>query len=387
MTGAVRAGDITACGGCGSAALTPLFDMGRQPLAEGFRASARYPLALVRCAGCTLVQLNYIVDQCEVFPPGHRYATGNSRMLRDHYQALAAGLGRGLAPGALVADIGANDGTLIGSWPAHLRRVAVEPTDQVRKCSPGVMTYQAFFTAGLARTIREAHGPARVITACNVLAHVPDPHDFLEGVAALLGNDGEFVTENHDLASITEGLQIDTVYHEHLRYYSVASLSILLERHGLRVTSSEQVPVHGGSFRVRARRQQAGWQARAERAAAALRGMLWKIVVAEKKAVYGIGATTRATPLLHYAGIKDLITCVCEVPGSEKIGQLMPGTQVPVVSEERLVDDQPPYAILLAWHIAGDIVPKLRAAGYKGCFIVPLPEPRVLDDAQPGGHQ
>jgi len=373
-------GDVTACGGCGAADLKPFFDMGRQPLAEGSGASARYPLALVQCANCMLVQLSYIADPREVFPPDHPYTTGNSRVLREHYANLTGMLALDLFLDDLVVDIGANDGTLLGSYPGRgLRKVAVEPTGQVRKCPPDIARYQEFFTSGLAGAIRQDHGQARVITACNVLAHVPDVHDFLDGVASLLANDGEFVTENHDLASITEGLQVDTIYHEHLRYYSVATLASLLERHGLRVTSSQETPMHGGSFRVRARKQRGGFQHRAEGAAAALRGMLWKITVQDRKKVYGIGATTRATPLIHYAGIQKHIECVCEVPGSEKIGHLMPGTQIPVVDERRLLEDQPAYALMLSWHIAGDIMPKLRAAGYKGKFIIPLPSTRITD--------
>jgi len=371
--------EVTSCGGCGSRNLRPFFDMGRQPLAESSGASARYPLALVRCGDCTLVQLSYVVGQREVFPSDHPYTTGNSRVLRDHYADLARQLASSLVLDDLVVDIGANDGTLLGGYPGPPRRIAVEPTNQILKCDPDIIRYQEFFSSELALKIRESHGPAKVITACNVLAHVPHVHDFLDGVVALLDDDGEFVTENHDLASITEGLQIDTIYHEHVRYYSVASLAELLERHGLRVTSSQETPMHGGSFRMRARLQRAGWQSRADGAATALRGLLWKLTVQEKQKVYGIGATTRATPLIHYAGIATFITCVCEVPGSEKIGQRMPGTQIPVVDEKTLIRDQPAYALMLSWHIADDIMPKLRAAGYRGKFIVPLPAPKVTD--------
>jgi hypothetical protein len=95
--------------------------------------------------------------------------------------------------------------------------------------------------------------------------------------------------------------------------------------------------------------------------------------------VYGIGATTRATPLIHFAGIGEFITCVCEVPSSEKIGQNMPGTLIPVVDEAKLLEDQPPHALLLSWHIADTVIPKLRSAGYRGKIIIPLPEPRIID--------
>jgi hypothetical protein len=377
-------GSLDTCAGCGSTDLIELFDMGRQPLAEGGSAY-RYPLCLVTCLHCDLVQLNYMVDQDEVFRPAHPYATGNSRALREHYAHLATELARPLQAGDVIVDIGANDGTLLSMYPRGskpgLVKIAVEPTLQILKPEGNVSEfeiYQEFFTAALARRIREAHGPARVVTACNVLAHVPDVHDFLDGVTALLGGNGEFVTENHELASITDGLQIDTIYHEHLRYYTVGTLGHLLEQHGLHVISAQQTAMHGGSFRLRARKYQSHFQQRARVAATALRGMLWQLN-SRRQLIYGIGAATRATPLIHYAGIAEFIACVCEVPGSDKIGQFIPGTQIPVVSESRLFDDSPPYALIFAWHLADDIMAKLRGAGYPGKFIIPLPEPRIVD--------
>jgi hypothetical protein len=363
--------------------------MGMQPLAEG-KSGHSYPLCLVECENCGLVQLSYVVDPAEVFQPDHPYSTGNSAMLRKHYADLASRLAVPLLTGDVVVDIGANDGTFLRSFSGRtgnpdLKLIAVEPTDQIRKPATygnqaPLEIYQDFFTWTLAHEIHAKHGPAKIITACNVLAHVPDVHGFLDGVAELLADDGVFVTENHDLASITDGLQIDTVYHEHLRYYSVASLSLLLERHGLHVVSSEQVPTHGGSFRVTARKQKSDFPLRAKAAATALRGLLWKISFEQRQQVYGIGAATRATPLIHYAGIGAFLACVCEVAGSGKIGTNIPGTLIPVVDEAALVTDQPPYALLLSWHMKDIIVPKLRTAGYTGKFIVPLPEPKVLDD-------
>jgi hypothetical protein len=377
----VSSGPVTACGSCGSGNLAGLLDMGFQPLAED-PCAGRYPLNLVRCQDCSLIQLSYIVNQRELFKPGHPYATGNSAALRTHYQDLARELTSPLYVDDLVVDIGANDGTLLHCYPpgrGNLRRVAVEPTDQVRKCSPDVHCYQEFFTAATAARIDKAHGQAKVITACNVLAHVPDPHNFLRGVHGLLADDGLFVTENHDVESVLGGNQLDTIYHEHLRYYSVASLSALLDRHGLRVERVIPVPVHGGSFRTYARKKATGFPRRAKAAATALRALLYDITENRREEVWGISASTRATPLVHYAGIAEMIAYIAELPESDKVGTSLPGTQIPVVAEQALIEDQPQYALLLNWHMAGVIVPKLRAMGYKGKFIVPLPEPRVLD--------
>jgi hypothetical protein len=371
-------GEVTACGICGSPDLIPLLDMGIQPLPESFGSSGRYPLRLVRCLICSLVQLDFIPDQKLVFKRNHPYSTGNSAALREHYRSLAQGVAEGLPLEDVIVDIGANDGTLLSCYPSGQAKVAVEPTDQGKKIPGDAAWYREFFTRDLAVRIREKSGPAKVVTACNVLAHVPDPHDFMAGVRVLLDDDGTFITENHDLASVTDGLQIDTVYHEHLRYYSPATLSFLLERHGFHVTSVQPTDMHGGSFRTTARMYKPDFPHRARVAATALRAMLWQMAN-RHQAVYGIGATTRATPLIHYAGIADFISLVCEVHGSDKIGHCLPGTQVKVVDESRLYEDQPPYALLFAWHIADRIIPKLRAAGYKGKFIVPLPEPKVLD--------
>ena len=306
---------------------------------------------------------------------------GTPRRSVAHCRELAASLTESLSlgQGDLVVDIGANDGTLLRQFGDEFRRVAVEPTRQVWKAPGDVTVYQEFFTAALAEKILADHGPAKLVTACNVLAHVPGPHDFAEGVRTLLAGDGVFVTENHDLRSITTGLQVDTVYHEHLRYYSLASLSRLLSAHGLEITSAVPVRAYGGSLRVQARLEGRALPERADAAMARLHGMLSGLHD-DGNVIYGIGAATRAVPLIHYARIAGYLACVCEVAGSEKIGTTMPGTSITVVDEVRLIEDQPGYALLFPWQYADSLIPKLRQAGYRGRFIIPLPEPRITDE-------
>jgi hypothetical protein len=375
--------EVGACGICGSIDLVTLLDMGNQPLAERFDDNRVYPLVLLQCKECQLVQLSHIVDQQVMFPENHPYTTGTNASMRKHFRELAMELVEEVVqPGDRVVDIGANDGTFLsalsgGKW---LKLIAVEPTGQARKCRElGFATYQDFFTAGLARKIARTWGKAKAVTACNVLAHVPSPHDFVAGVAELLADDGEFITESHDFASISDGLQIDTIYHEHLRYYTVASLSRLLAMHGLEVTRSEKIHTYGGSFRVRARKARGGLQDRARAAASDLRRLLF-ILDQDGNSIYGISAATRATPLIHFARIAPFIDRVCEHPHSEKIGSLMPGTQIPVVDEAMLVQDQPDYAVLFSYHLADVIIPKLRQLGYKGKIIIPLPEPVIIGE-------
>lgn len=374
------AGKVTHCGVCGSWNLVPLLDLGEQPLAERYGSSERFPLALLECRACTLVQLSYIVDQRELFPPGHPYASGNTGALRKHFAGLAHELSGLLSPGDLVVDIGANDGTLLAEFSGAFNRLGVEPTDQAKKCAGrGILVWQNYFSADVGKGVRELHGPAKLVTACNVLAHVPDPHGFMTGITHLLADDGVLVTETHDVAAVLDDLQIDTVYHEHLRFYSITSLSRLLGMHGLVVTGVQRIPTHGGSFRVFARRPRRDLQARADGVLDSLRQLLSGLDQTGHL-IYGIGATTRATPLIHAAGIAPFLACVCEVAGSEKIGLEIPGTTVSIVDEAELIAGQPPYALLLAWHLEDTLVPALRAKGYEGRFIVPLPEPVVLDD-------
>lgn len=361
--------------------------MGVQPMAERDDGKV-YPLRLVECGSCTLVQLDYIVDQRELFPPEHPYATGNTPALLNHFVDLAMSLVQRTRPGDLVVDIGANDGTFLNAVRniaridnGGVRTVAVEPTNQAFKArDAGHDVYQEFFSARVARKIVEKQGTARFVVASNVLAHVPYVHDFLEGVHFLLDPErGIFVTENHDLTSVMDGMQVDTVYHEHLRYYTITSLSRLLALHDLSVYQTEPVPVHGGSFRTFAVRRQGGFADRARATAERLHRLVEQCVVDSGRRVWGIGASTRATPLIHFARIAPFIDNVAEVPGSAKIGMRMPGTEIMVVDEKEMLADQPPYAVLFSWHWASSIMPKLREAGYAGSFIIPLPEPRVID--------
>ncbi len=347
-----------------------------QPIAEHYGSGPAYPLRLVRCRSCTLVQLDYIVPAPDLFPAEHPYAAGNSAERRRHASELAS-LIRTRADDTIV-DIGANDGTSLAAFEGRCRLIAVEPTDQARKIQPPVIVYQKFFSFGVASRIRETYGPVQIVTAYNVLAHVPDPHDFMTGVAILLSDGGTFITENHDLSAVTNGMQIDTVYHEHLRYYDMVTLGRLLSDHGFAVLDSARIPAHGGSFRVRAAKPDSDLQRRADLVKERLVALL-SMLTDGGCAVYGVGAATRATPLMCFTGADRFLTCVCEPAGSEKIGRMMPGTQIPIVDEKKLIEDQPPYALLFAWHIAEDVINSLCADGYKGKFIIPLPQPRIVN--------
>ena len=228
-------------------------------------------------------------------------------------------------------------------------------------------------------------------------------HAIVEGILDLLAPDGVFISESHYLIGLLDKLQYDTIYHEHLRYYSLASLAHLLAMHGLDVFHARPIPTHGGSIRVYAARQ--GTRAIEPSVAAMLdaepRGdamrarlkafcdavMLSKLRlhalirdVKEKGGrIVGISAPSRASTLVNYVGLDEaIIDYVCEIAGSLKIGMYMPGTLIPIVDESRLFADQPDCAIIFSWHIAEELAPKLRQKGYRGKLVTPLPVPREL---------
>ena len=330
-----------------------------------------------------------------------------TRILRDNFAELYAESSKmlGLGKDDLVVDIGSNDGTLISNFQKGGHRIlGIEPTDVANIANQrGIDTIQRYFSTAVAREVVEKHGAAKVVTAANCFAHIEDVHAIVDGIMAMLAPDGVFISESHYLIGLLDTLQYDTVYHEHLRYYSVGSLSHLLAMHGLEVFHARKIPTHGGSIRVYAARK--GTRAvqpsvkemlDAEPHGDAMRKrlgafrhdvMLTKLrlhsMIREIKEqggrICGISAPSRASTLINYVGLDlSIIDYVCEIKGSLKIGKCMPGTLIPVVEESRMFEDQPDCAIIFSWHIAAELAPKLRAKGYRGKLITPLPEPRFL---------
>lgn len=363
------------CGVCERGNLDLVLDLGTCPPTchmhpVGRRqAETHYPLQLLRCADCGLVQLSVAVDPSEVFPPDYPYSSGNSKALHANFEKLARRVPH--EPDDLVVDIGANDGTLLSKFDC--RTVGVEPTGQAQKIDGPA--YEAFFTEALAREIRNEHGPAKIVTACNVLAHVDGLSDVMRGIATLLADDGVLVAENHDLQSVVDG-QWDTVYHEHLRFFDPASIAAMLGRHGFGVRSWEPAPTHGGSFRVFAGRGRETQLPAREYDFDALRrkAIEDRTAIRRLPPLVGIGATARATTIINYCGLDVLdVGCVYEVSGSDKIGRYIPGTRIPIIDEAEI--GQQRDSVLFSWHLADVIVPKLRERGYQGRVHLPLGTP------------
>lgn len=405
---------VECCQVCGSEKLDDVLSLGYMPpvnqmvpIGEVPRQQPWFPTHLLHCRQCDLVQLGLAVDPVIIFPPEYPYTSGTTKVLRDNFADLqresAAMLG--LGPDDLVVDIGSNDGTLLSNFKnAGHRVLGIEPTDVGDIAnSRGIPTMKSYFGSEAARKVKAEHGAARVVTAANCFAHMEDVHAIVDGILEMLAPNGVFISESHYLIGLLDTLQYDTVYHEHLRYYSLASLKYLLEMHDLDVFHARPIPSHGGSIRVYAARrgqypvqdsvaQMLAAEPRGEAMAGRLAAFRNDVVLSklrllsmlrdlkEKGArVVGISAPSRASTLVNYVGLDEgLIDYVCEIPGSLKIGKCMPGTGIPVVDEAKLFEDQPDCAIIFSWHIADELAPKLRAKGFRGQFITPLPKPRAL---------
>jgi hypothetical protein len=405
---------IEACQICGHEPLDTVLSLGYMPpvnqmvpVGEVPRQQPWFPTTVLHCPKCELVQLGLAVDPVIIFPPEYPYTSGTTRILRDNFAELYAEAAKMLNLGKddLIIDIGSNDGTLISNFQKGGHRIlGIEPTDVAKIANErGIPTVQRYFTKEVAREVKAKHGAAKVVTAANCLAHIEDIHSIIEGILEMLAPDGVFISESHYLIPLLDGLQYDTVYHEHLRYYSLGSLVHLFGMHGLEVFHARPLDTHGGSIRVYAARrgtrpvqasvkQMLDKEPRGE----AMRQRLAKFrdeVVLSKLRLYtfvrevkekggrivGISAPSRASTVVNYVGLDEsIIDYVCEIQGSLKIGKCMPGTLIPVVEEGRMFEDQPECAIIFSWHIAEELVPKLRAKGYRGMLVTPLPVPRAL---------
>jgi hypothetical protein len=405
---------VECCQICGHAPLETVLSLGHMPpvnqmvpVGQVPRQQPWFPTTLLHCEKCELVQLGLAVDPVIIFPPEYPYTSGMTKILRDNFAELYAESSKmlGLTKDDLCIDIGSNDGTLISNFQKGSHRIlGIEPTDVANIANErGIPTLQRYFGKEVAREVKQKHGTAKVITAANCFAHIEDIHAIVEGILEMLAPDGVFISESHYLIGLLDRLQYDTIYHEHLRYYSVGSLAHLLGMHGLDVFHARPIPTHGGSIRVYAARrgtrpiqtsvkQMLDSEPRGEamrkrlatfRDDVTLSKLRLHALVRDIKEkggrICGISAPSRASTLVNYVGLDEgIIDYVCEIEGSLKIGKCMPGTLIPVVEESRMFADQPDCAIIFSWHIADELAPKLRAKGYKGMLVTPLPVPRAL---------
>ncbi len=404
------------CRACDHDKLRRFLQLGPQPLANSFLKSsdefaleARYSLDVCFCEKCSLVQLADVIDPALLFR-NYIYTTGTSDTIAEHNRHYAATVVDFLDINKddLIVEIASNDGSLLKCFQAcGAKLLGVEPALNIAEMAraEGIETVTEFFNCDTARHLRQTHGEAAAVIANNVFAHVDDSRDFLRACKHILTREGLVIIEIPYLGDFLDHLEYDTVYHEHICYFSITALLRLCDEAGLSIVRIDHVAVHGGSIRVYAGAKEhypshastvlneareevaAGLTtfARYEKFARDVKlnkqamGDLLNDLVARGKTIAGYGAPAKGNTLLNYCGISTHLLPYTVDKSPLKVGLYTPGAHIPVLPVETLLEKQPDYVLILAWNFTEEIMRQQRE--YKdrgGQFIVPLPQPKII---------
>ena len=406
----------TTCRLCGGSELQPVLPIPATPPGDHYVSAEElaaeqpaYPLDIVLCAQCGLSQLAFTV-QPDILYGRYSYVSSVSLGLNEHFQSYAREvLGRiNPARKSLVIDIGSNDGSLLRAFQNEgMSVLGIDPAEEIaqKATEAGIETWTGYFSTDLAGKIRGRRGTASIITANNVTANVDDLPGFMAGVRSLLAPDGVFILESSYLLDVIEKSLVETVFHEHLSYYSVRPLESFFQQAGLQLIDVQRVPTKGGSIRctvqiagamrpvsrsvtdlieleIRAGLYRAETFAEYGVRMEAVKNTLQTVLRdlrAQRKTIAGYGASVGVTTLLYLFDLGQSLDFIADDnPGKQ--GKFSPGHHIPVLSSSALYERNPDYVLILAWAYAGPIMKKHRAFCLGGGrFIVPLPEVKIIE--------
>lgn len=404
----------TTCRSCDSANWKQVLSLGQTPLADRLLTEAmlqedepHFPLNIYFCPDCGLMQIAETVSPEKLFCEDYPYYSSFSPALLKHNRENALELieRQKLNKDSLVIELASNDGYMLKNFKEQgIPVLGIDPADGPAKVAQeaGIETLCTFFTVELARKLRDEGRQADVMVANNVLAHVPDTNGFVKGISILLKDDGVMSIEVPYARDLIDHCEFDTIYHEHLCYFSVTALNHLFNRHGLYINDIRHVPIHGGSLRVfvghkpvtgpaaqkmlddekQAGVDQFGFYEHFAHRVEGVKHDLHKMLSdlkAEEKTIAAYGAAAKGATLINYINISpDLVDFVVD-RNTYKHGKYMPGMHIPVHPCEKLLSEKPDYVLILAWNFAEEIMQQqeeyLKGGG---SFIVPVPQPRIV---------
>ncbi|MEU1735108.1 class I SAM-dependent methyltransferase [Streptosporangium sp. NPDC020145] len=408
---------MTTCRLCGSTSLASVVDLGATPPCELFLTAEQvdepettYPLHLRVCTGCWLAQIPPLITPEDTFTE-YAYFSSYSTSWVEHARRFVDGAADrlGLDENSFVVEVASNDGYLLKHVVDRgVRCLGVEPSKNVGQAARdrGVPTLTAFLGPETGAEVRAEHGPADLVVANNVYAHIPDVIGFTQGLRALVADDGWVSIEVQHLLTLMELNQYDTIYHEHFQYYTVASAQRALASGGLALVDVELLPTHGGSIRLWARPQEvagdptsrvvevlaaekaaglhelSGYAEFAARVARVRRDLLRFLVEAAEqgKTVVGYGAPGKGNTLLNHCGIRpDLLRYTVD-RNPYKHGRFTPGTRIPIVAPERIAEDRPDYVLVLPWNLREELSAQLAYVHeWGGRLVFPIPNLEIVE--------
>lgn len=406
------------CRSCGKTGLELIFSLGQTPLANALLTAEQlsepeptYPLDLAFCPHCTLVQITETVPPEKLFRQYVYFSSFSDTVLKNAETIVNKLIGdRNLNPNSLVVELASNDGYLLQYYHQQgIPILGIEPAENIAKIAReqrGIPTLSEFFGENLARQLRDRGQQADIIHANNVLAHVADLNGFVAGINILLKDSGIAVIEVPYLKDLIDRVEFDTIYHEHLCYFSLTALDRLFQRQDLSLVDVEQLPIHGGSLRLFVAKARDGKEMRSQRVLQLLeREVQWGVnspifyqgfalkienhresilsllhdLKNENKTIVVYGASAKGSTFLNYLGVgPDLLDFVVD-RSPVKQGHYTPGTHLLVYAPEKLIEKMPDYVLLLAWNFAEEILE--QQAEYRqlgGHFIIPIPEVTIV---------